>query len=575
MATKRHSDNQGKTGKVGGNSELIVGRKGSSGLNIEMTNEMVSGRHLKLVKMGSMVIIEDLGSTNGTTVDGVPLRQGEQKPISINSNVILAQSEKLDFNHPLIRPLFEGVSTPQPATPTNGGGGTSIHKTPLSTPPYRGGGGGSRGEKIRPIHAHSKFYPPSYNLEEERECRGERELIMIRIFSKDSSKLRVIVFGAESEELVFNEEHSFTADLDNLRDADEKRKFFKNEIKNLLHIHKKRYCREEIWHHVLTSDGKYKDGGYYKLVSEKFENRLRTKVYINDKHYKRANEEEKLEFEDAELIDIRAKEVHAELAHEYQEAEKEIEFPVSVGWLNAILKRLPFYKKNPMHAFYLFCFSLLFIFLGLTYFSDTRSPKITSKNVDKKWIVHGYYANIAEPIWGMIGNKCLEASEVNWIINGKKDGKFKKECQQYCHIKVKLIKDATCDMLFPNRAKTEQIISERRYQVVIPEGASLGKNTPPININFINNTNQDMAVTVTQLDIALEDNKQFPGILESIRGGNTFAVQPNGVYAYQIVFNSSYIGQLKPEQTEAKITFQITFKNEASEIISKTIKLEI
>jgi len=561
MATKKYSDNQGKTGKIGGNLEVIVGRVGSPNLDVEINNEMVSGRHLKLIKMGSMVIIEDLGSTNGTTVDGVPLQQGEQKPISFNTNVVLAQSEKLDFNHPLIRPLFEGiVSSPSDGTsvhkPNNAG--TTIHSTPSAIPHHQ-----DRGEKIRPPHRYDKFYPPSYNLEEEKECQGEREAIIIRIFSKDSSKLRVIVFGAESEDLIFNEEHSFTSSLDNLRDADEKRKFFKNEIQNFLHIHKKRYCREEIWHHVLTSDGKYKDGGYYKLVSEKFENRLRTKVYINDKHYKRSNEEEKLEFEDAELIDIRAKEVHSHLAEEYAELEKEVKFPVTIGWLNAILKRLPFYKSNPMNAFYLFSFLIVFIFWLLICMSGKymgpQLPKEGKKLKTKDSIAIFYYGSIEEPLCGNLADKCL----------AKRDApKFQKKfCKPYCFHDV--MGEEVCNELGISRIEH---VASADYLVVAPNSV-LGANSGPKAIVFINNTNQDIDVTLKSIQVA---DEPYEGIIESINGKNFFKLYANEkAYNYEIAYNSSFTKQLEKGEHQATVTFEMKLKNKEPQNVIVNIDIEI
>jgi hypothetical protein len=46
MATRKHSEAQGGTAKISNKAELIIGRAGSTGLDIEIANELVSGKHL-------------------------------------------------------------------------------------------------------------------------------------------------------------------------------------------------------------------------------------------------------------------------------------------------------------------------------------------------------------------------------------------------------------------------------------------------------------------------------------------------------------------------------------------------
>jgi pSer/pThr/pTyr-binding forkhead associated (FHA) protein len=57
--------------------EIVIGR--SSELDMVLVEDMVSRRHAKLAMNGARVLIEDLGSTNGTFVNGEKVQQSELK----------------------------------------------------------------------------------------------------------------------------------------------------------------------------------------------------------------------------------------------------------------------------------------------------------------------------------------------------------------------------------------------------------------------------------------------------------------------------------------------------------------
>jgi pSer/pThr/pTyr-binding forkhead associated (FHA) protein len=55
---------------------VVVGR--APGVDIVIAASYVSGRHARFSLLGENLIVEDLGSTNGTTVNGVRLQSAEQ-----------------------------------------------------------------------------------------------------------------------------------------------------------------------------------------------------------------------------------------------------------------------------------------------------------------------------------------------------------------------------------------------------------------------------------------------------------------------------------------------------------------
>lgn len=105
------------------NSELIIGR--SSELEMVLIEDMVSRHHAKITTTDSEIFIEDLGSTNGTFVNGekitsCKLKEGDR--ILIGTSIVKLVFEEFDGTQP----------PPAPLPPLGGASIEDVRIAPLS-----------------------------------------------------------------------------------------------------------------------------------------------------------------------------------------------------------------------------------------------------------------------------------------------------------------------------------------------------------------------------------------------------------------------------------------------------------
>jgi predicted component of type VI protein secretion system len=56
-----------------GAEEVVIGRSSASTLQVD--DPSVSGRHCRISRQGATFVLRDLGSTNGTSINGVPIEE--------------------------------------------------------------------------------------------------------------------------------------------------------------------------------------------------------------------------------------------------------------------------------------------------------------------------------------------------------------------------------------------------------------------------------------------------------------------------------------------------------------------
>ena len=67
---------------------VVLGRGGDADIDVDVAG--ISRQHARLRIENRKLMLSDLGSTNGTTVDGVPLREGHARQVNSGSVVVLA-----------------------------------------------------------------------------------------------------------------------------------------------------------------------------------------------------------------------------------------------------------------------------------------------------------------------------------------------------------------------------------------------------------------------------------------------------------------------------------------------------
>jgi predicted component of type VI protein secretion system len=86
-----------------------VGR--SAGSDIRIEDPSLSTTHARILVQGGKVVIRDAGSTNGTFINGAPVKQGEIQP---GQSLRLGWVEMTLMREPVAATLVAGIPIPHP-----------------------------------------------------------------------------------------------------------------------------------------------------------------------------------------------------------------------------------------------------------------------------------------------------------------------------------------------------------------------------------------------------------------------------------------------------------------------------
>lgn len=84
-----------------------VGR--AVGNDIRIQDASMSGSHAEILVQGGMIIIKDLGSTNGIFINGSPVRYGELRP---GQSLRLGWVDMILVGEPAAKKMVEGIPVP-------------------------------------------------------------------------------------------------------------------------------------------------------------------------------------------------------------------------------------------------------------------------------------------------------------------------------------------------------------------------------------------------------------------------------------------------------------------------------
>jgi predicted component of type VI protein secretion system len=84
-----------------------VGR--AAGNDIRIEDASMSGSHAEIIVQGGMIVIKDLGSTNGVFINGSPVKYGELRP---GQSLRLGWVDMVLVGEPPVKTMVAGIPVP-------------------------------------------------------------------------------------------------------------------------------------------------------------------------------------------------------------------------------------------------------------------------------------------------------------------------------------------------------------------------------------------------------------------------------------------------------------------------------
>lgn len=186
---------------------------------------------------------------------------------------------------------------------------------------------------------------------------------------------------------------------------EEKDYIFKQRYMATHNTFKMQYIAEEFFREVESTEGEFKDGDeeHCKVVTSVSDDTIRTIIYVDGEEFETKDIAIKDNIKNKKsLLEKRCQIFHLENIAKYIDVEK---FPVNT-FLNPVLTKLPFYKKNPMHSFYVFLVLLGVLFVGAYFVYGAYLNTLKDGKLKKK--------KFSESIWHTLENRCMESKDSEW-----------------------------------------------------------------------------------------------------------------------------------------------------------------
>lgn len=310
---------------------------------------------------------------------------------------------------------------------------------------------------------------------------------------------------------------------------------------------KLQYMAEEFFKEVESDEGDFQDGEEHcKVVTFVSEDTIRTVVYLDGEEF----ESKELAIADniknkKNLIEKKYQVFHLDNVERYIDKEK---FPVNT-FLNPLLEKLPFYKKNPMYAFYFFIGIILVILLAIKMFfcSDFM---VNKKKGKKKFEYLTTYAPYCDDFKEKIVKGCNASFEGDWKLKSKVF--TTKTCKSAC-VDYDFIDGATCDKWTQSIGLVDGGIKTNPFTIT-PEGELELSQKKITTVYLKNNTPRTLRFKVVGRKIIDNPNSE---IIMFINDKTEVSLEPNEENKFEIRLESTYIGSFSSGEYKGEILFAV------------------
>ena len=331
---------------------------------------------------------------------------------------------------------------------------------------------------------------------------------------------------------------------------------------------KREYIAEKNFDEKLRTEGEYIENNekHCKIITYQSDDVIRTVIEIGgvkfDEIQVLLNEGMK---KDKDLVEAKCKTLHEEMVTKYIDEDK---FPVNIGWLDKILRKLPFYKKKPIYAFYflLGIISLFFFLIKLFMCSDYM---VNKKKGKKRFEYLTSYAPYCTSFQDRIIRGCDKSHNGLWKLKSKIF--TKKSCKSAC-VDYDFIDDEICDKWTISMKSVGD--SKHRLELnpytITPESELELTQKDFTTVYLKNNTVKTLRFKIIGRRIIDNANSE---IIMFANGKTEVSLSPNEEDSFKIRLEHTYIGSFASGEYHGEILFSV-FNDDKSVDITESRKIK-